>query len=96
MLSLACCSGKHFFNTAEEGENVTGGGLGMESAIDVAAAAASSEGDAWCLREAEWVPGIAAVDVDVAVDSPLWAVRICHLDVGVRQRMWTWRQRRGS
>ncbi len=30
-----------------------GGGLGMESAIDVAAAAASSEGDTWCPREAE-------------------------------------------
>jgi hypothetical protein len=46
VLSLACCLGKHFFDTAEEGENVTGGGLVMESTIDVAAAAASSEGDA--------------------------------------------------
>ncbi len=42
----------------------------MESAVDVAAAAAaSSEGDAWCPREAEWGPGVAAADADVAVDG---------------------------
>jgi hypothetical protein len=84
------------FDAAEEGENVTGGGLGMESAIDVAAAAASSEGDAWCPREAEWGPSVTVVDADVAVDSPLWAVRIRHSDVGVQQQMWMQRQRRDS
>ena len=70
----------------------------MESAIDVAAAAAAAslEGGAWCPREAEWGPGVAAADVDVAVDGPPRAVRIRHSDVGVRRRMWTRTRRRGS
>ena len=62
---------------------MTGGGLVMESTINVAAAAASSEGDAWCPREAKWGPGVAVVDADMAVDGPLWSMQICHLDVGV-------------
>ena len=74
----------------EEGENVTGGGLGMESTINVAAAAVSLKEDAWCLREAKWGPGVTVVDADVAVDSPPWAMRIHHSDVGVRQWMWMW------
>jgi len=42
----------------------------VESAIDVAAAAVSLEGGAWCPREAKWGPGVAAADVDMAVDGP--------------------------
>jgi hypothetical protein len=68
----------------------------VESAIDVAAAAVSLEGGAWCPREAEWGPGVAAADVDVAVDGPPRAVQICHSDVGVQWWMWTQRWRRGS
>jgi hypothetical protein len=73
-----------------------GGGLGVESMIDVAAAAMSLEGGAWCLREAEWGPGVTAADADMAMDGPLQAVRIHHSDVGVWRQMWMRRQRRGS
>jgi hypothetical protein len=46
----------------------------VESTIDVAAAAASLEGGAWCPREAEWGPSVAVADADVAVDGPPRAV----------------------